>query len=131
MSNKGCQQLQSTASEYLVRHRSILDVMSKFQDSSAHINRSIVKAVTTCGCLEIDASKQSIPDNITLSEISNYVQTHLKGTLCPNCVEVLENELGAALFYLAGICNLLGLNMDSIISKENERLETLGVYSLM
>ncbi|MBE0446537.1 MAG: DUF1573 domain-containing protein [Actinobacteria bacterium] len=130
MSDKNCQQFQNTVSECLVRHRSILDVMSKLQESSAHVNRAIVKSITTCGCLRVDATKQPIPAYATLPEMIDYVQTHLEGSLCPNCLEDLENELGNTLFYLAGLCNILGLRMDRIICRENDRLETLGVFNL-
>jgi len=130
MSDKNCEQFQNAVSEYLIRHRSILDVMSKLQESSADINRAIVKSVTTCGCLKIDATRQSIPDNATLPEMSNYMQTHLGGSLCPGCLESIENELGDTLFYLAGLCTLLNLSLDKIVCKENNRLETLGLYNL-
>lgn len=130
MSDKGCQQFQSAVSECLVHHRSILDVMSKLQDSSAHINRAIVKSVTCCGCLEIDASKQPIPPDATLPQVVDYVKTHINGSLCPDCLESLESELGNTLFYLAGLCTLLGLEMEKIIYKENDRIETLGLYNL-
>lgn len=130
MDDKNYRQFQNTVSEYLVHHRSILDVMAKLQESSAHVNRTIAKSVTNCGCLKIDAAKQSIPAYATLPEMIDYVQTHLEGSLCPNCRENLENELGNTLFYLAGLCTLLGLKMDKIICKENDRLETLGVYNL-
>lgn len=130
MSDRNCQQFQNAVSEHLVRHRSILDVMSKLQDSSAHISRAIVKSVTICGCLKIDASKQFIPGHITLPEMANYMKTHLAGSLCPNCEEVLENELGNTLFYLAGLCALLGMDLDKIICKENDRINMLGLYNL-
>jgi hypothetical protein len=130
MTMSHCNQFQSTVSEHLVRYRSVLDVMSKLQESSAHVNRAIVNSVTSCGCLKIDASKQPIPDNITLVELAHYMRTHIDGSLCPGCLEALEEELGHTLFYLAGICSILGLDLDGIISKENEKLDTLGVYSL-
>jgi len=81
-----CRDFQQTVSDYLVRHRSILDVMSKFQEACAHVNRAIVKTVTNCGCLQIEAAKQPIPPNASLSEITEYVQSHIKGKLCPNCL---------------------------------------------
>ncbi len=125
-----CQEFQQTVSNHLVRHRSILDVMSKFQQASANVNRAIVKTVTDCGCLKIKAGKQPVPPNATLPEIAEYVETHLNGKLCPNCTEVLEAELGDTLFYLAAFCTLFGLNLEKIIAKENDRISTLGVYSL-
>ncbi|MDO8885981.1 hypothetical protein [Candidatus Oleimmundimicrobium sp.] len=130
MSDKICKEFQDTVSEYLIRHKSIIDVMSKLQEATAHVNRAISKAVTSCGCLKIKASKQPIPKDATLSEISEYVRTHLEGKLCPNCLEAIEAELGNTMFYLAATCTLLDLDLEKIITHENNRISTLGVYSL-
>lgn len=130
MASNTCNKFQSTVDEYLVRHRSILDVMSKLQESTARVSRAIVKSVTTCGCVEIDATKQPLPEDASLSEISEYVQTHLEGNICPSCQDVVEEELGKTLFYLAAVCALLNLNFEQVLAKENDRIATLGVYSL-
>lgn len=130
MESNTCSKFQSTVDEYLVRHRSILDVMSKLQESTARVSRAIVKSVTTCGCIEIDATKQPLPEDASLSEISEYVQTHLEGKICPNCMDVLEEELGKTLFYLAAVCALLDMDFEKVLARENDRIATLGVYSL-
>ena len=130
MSDKTCKEFQNTVSEYLIRHKSILDVMSKLQEATAHLNRAITKAVTSCGCLKIEASKQPIPKDASLSEMAEYVRTHLEGNLCPNCLETVEAELGNTMFYIAAICTLLGLDLEKIITQEDGRISTLGVYSL-
>ena len=125
-----CNDFQKTVSLHLIRHRSILDVMTKYQDSCARVNRALAKSVTSCGCLKIKAGKQALPADASLSEMSEYVKTHLEGHLCPNCSEVLEEEMGASLFFLAAICTLTGIDLHDIIKKENDRITTLGVYSL-
>jgi len=125
-----CNDFQKTVSLHLIRHRSILDVMTKYQDSCARVNRALAKAVTSCGCLKIQAEKQALPANASLGEMSEYVKTHLEGHLCPNCAEVIEEEMGASLFFLAAICTLTGIDLHDIIKKENDRIATLGVYSL-
>ena len=51
---------QYAVEDLLVRNKSILDEMSKIQDSNARINRTISKAVTHCGCIQINA-KTGIP----------------------------------------------------------------------
>ncbi|MDD5748623.1 MAG: DUF1573 domain-containing protein, partial [Actinomycetota bacterium] len=114
----------------LIRHRSVLDVMTKYQDACSRVNRALAKAVTECGCLKVKAEKQELPADASLSEMSEYVNTHLEGRLCSNCAEVLEEELGRSLFFLASICTLTGIDMDELIRKENERINTLGVYNL-
>lgn len=128
--DRACKEFQNTVSDYLIRHRSILDVMSKLQEATAHVNRAITKSVTSCGCLKIEASKQPIPKDAHLSEMSEYVRTHLEGKLCPNCLETVEAELGNAMFYLAATCSLMDLDLEKIITHENSRIATLGVYSL-
>ncbi len=130
MSSHECKEFQATVSDYLIRHRSILDVMSKLQDSTSHVNRAITKSVTSCGCLKIEAGKQPIPEGSTLMEMSEYFRTHLDGNLCPNCFDTVEAELGSLLFYLTAICTLLDMDLAKIIVHENSRIETLGPYSL-
>ncbi|TYP48155.1 DUF1573 domain-containing protein [Thermosediminibacter litoriperuensis] len=125
-----CNEFQAAVSQCLVRHKSIIDVLTKLQETTCRINRAIAKSVTVCGCLEVNAKKQQIPSNISLHDLSTYMDTHLKGNLCPNCREVLEQELGNHLFYLAALCNLLNLNLYDVFVEENEKLTTLGIYNL-
>src|SRR5690606_28924818 len=97
-----CDEFQDTVARCLVRHRSILDVISKFQEASARVNRAALKAVTSCGCVSIEARKAEIPPDITLGELHKYMDSHLKGEVCEHCREVLEDEVGKLFFYLAG-----------------------------
>ncbi len=121
---------QETVGEFLVRHRSILDVLSKLQESSARVNRAIAKAVTNCGCVEITAHRQEIPRDANFNRLKEFMDTHLNGNLCEGCREIVETELGQNLFYLAALCSLLELKMDDILAKERERVNALGPYSL-
>lgn len=124
-----CDEFQEAVAQYLVRHRSILDVISKFQESNARVNRAVVKAVTNCGCLEIDAQKQQFASR-DLTELLATVNTHLDGELCDECRGTIEAELGNHLFYLASLCNLLDLSLFDVLLKEHQRLETLGLFKL-
>lgn len=121
---------QETVEEYLLRHRSILDSTTKLQTASAQINRAIAKSVTQCGCLKIKAEKQRVPTKTTLKEAKNHLSTHLEGKLCDNCKEVISTEIGTTLFYITAVCVLLGLDLHDIIKQEQERISTLGVFSL-
>ena len=123
-------EFQYTVLELLVRNKSIIDSITKFQDSNARINRSIVKSVTQCGCIKIDAKKQEMPEDGEFEEIRNAMETHLKGKLCDNCRDQIEKDIGRNLFYLASICNTLDLNLYDIIIKEQERVKMLGHYNL-
>ncbi|NLW17578.1 MAG: DUF1573 domain-containing protein [Firmicutes bacterium] len=130
MKDGNCKAFQEAVDKYLIRHRSILDVLSKFQESSARANRAVAKAVTTCGCLSINACRQPTSATMSLEEFRQQVDNHLRGELCELCKEVLVNELGASLFYLAALCSLLGLELDEVLTQEAKRLNTLGVFNL-
>ena len=121
---------QKNVDQFLIQHRSILDVMTKYQESNARVNRAIAKAVTQCGCLKINAKKQIIPSNTKLTEIHKFMDNHLEGLLCDSCKEIIETEMGSSLFYVAAICSILNLDFDDIIKKEEERISTLGIYNL-
>jgi hypothetical protein len=124
------QGFQDQVDEYLIRHRSILDVLSKLDESTARISRAVAKAVTSCGCITIHASKQQFPPDVSLSDVRAYINTHLMGTLCEKCREAVESEIGSALFYTAGLCNLLDLDLAEIQNKEHGRIKTLGIFTL-
>jgi hypothetical protein len=121
---------QAQVDEYLIRHRSVLDVITKLQESTARVNRAIAKAVTTCGCISVTAVKQQFPNDVGLSEIRQYLQTHLNGKLCERCAEAVESEIGSELFYIAALCNLLDLDLETIRKKEHSRIKTLGIFNL-
>lgn len=121
---------QKSVDQFLIQHRSILDVITKYQESNARVNRAIVKAVTQCGCIKIKANKQIIPSNTKLMEIHKFMDNHIEGSLCENCKEIIETELGSNLFYSTAICNMLNLDFNKIIKKEKERISTLGIYNL-
>jgi hypothetical protein len=121
---------QYTVQELLVRNKSILDLITKFQGSNARINRSITKAVTQCGCIKINAEKQDFPENSSFEQVQNTLKTHVEGKLCDNCRDSVEKDIGSNLFYLASICNTLDLNLYDIIIKELERVKMLDKYNL-
>jgi len=123
-----CDGFQETVDELLVRHRSILDVVSKLQESDARITRAVAKAVTSCGCVRIEADKQRVPSEVNFRDLRSYMSTHLSGKLCEHCQEILDTEIGNHLFYLAGLCNLLDLNLYDVLIKEQNRLLTLGAF---
>jgi len=121
---------QQAVSECLVRHRSVLDVISKFQETGARVNRAVAKAVTSCGCVQVEASRQNIPANISYWEMKEHMATHVKGDMCEHCREVLEQEIGRNLFYLAALCDIFGLQLDQLVEDERKRITTLGVFNL-
>jgi hypothetical protein len=78
----------------------------------------------------VNAKKQQIPAQIKLHELKTYMDTHLKGGLCPDCREILQQEIGNHLFYLAALCNLLDLNLYDVLLNEHEKLSALGIYNM-
>ncbi|MDD5017331.1 MAG: DUF1573 domain-containing protein [Eubacteriales bacterium] len=121
---------QNVVNDLLMRNRSILDIISKIQTSAGRVNRAVVKSVTHCGCVEIDGKKQTFPGEASIENLQELLSTQLKGKLCPECRDAIEKEIGGALFYLAALCNTLGISLYDVILKEKEALSTLGSYSL-
>ena len=125
-------EFQEAVQQGLIRHRSVLDVVSKFQEASIRVSRALVKSVTACGCVRIHAQKNELPHsgNLSLQELHDYMDDHLEGELCANCREVVEEECGRLLFYVAALANVLDLNIYDILIKENKKLAALGLYHL-
>ena len=122
---------QNCVSESLLRHKSILDIITKLDESQARVNRALIKSFTNCGCIEINGKKQCIPDETqTIEELNNCLKSHLNGELCDNCRDIISTELGNHLFYIASLCNALDLNLYDILINEYDKLNTLGKYRL-
>jgi len=125
-----CDSLQKKVSDVLVRHKSILDIITKLEESNSRINRAVVKSVTSCGCISINATKQMY-NKETLEEVKSILQNHVEGQLCESCREKIEEEIGNYMFYVSSLCNTLDLNLHNIITKQLRELNTLGIYSLL
>lgn len=121
---------QKTVDSMLIQHQSILDILSKGHEASARVNRAVVKAVTICGCIAVDAHKNTIPQDATLADLKFILNSNIKGQLCTNCREVVESEVGKQLFYITALANTLDLSLNDIIRKETEKLNTLTIYNL-
>lgn len=130
MADSGYELFQETVGEYLIRHRSVLDVLSKLHESGARVNRAVAKSVTSCGCLAVNAHRQDAPREVEFSRLRDYMNSHLDGTMCENCREVLEAEVGRTMFYLAALCSLTGLNLNDVMEKERRRVSALGPFNL-
>lgn len=119
------EEFQDTVADLHIWNKSILDIMTKLQISSAKINRTAAKAVTSCGCVEIDGRKSTV----TFEKKKEASQ--ITGVLCEDCRAGMEKEIGENLYYIVSLCNALNLNLDKIITKELERVKALGKYNLM
>ncbi|OWZ84515.1 DUF1573 domain-containing protein [Natranaerobius trueperi] len=128
-----CQELQKKVSGLLLRHKSVLDSVTKFQESTARVNRAAVKSATNCGCIQINAKKQTIPEKVSESSIEDYhdfLSTHMQGELCENCKEVVVREIGNHFFYLAALANSLDISLEEALEKETDKIDTLGFFNL-
>lgn len=124
-----CNEFQKEVSDVLIRHKSILDVMTKLEEYNSRINRAVAKSVTSCGCISINAKKQDYSKESFENNLET-VENHLKGEICPSCKDILEKEMGSYMFYLAAMCNTLDLNLDDVLEKEHKTIKTLGIFSL-
>ena len=123
-------EFQKTVDQYLIRHKSILDILSKSHHANSKVNRAVTKAITQCGCLEVHSNKKKISEDTSLPELTTCFESHLKGEVCESCREMIEEEMGRQFFYLAALCNTLGLSMDEIIQKENEKVLAFRYFNL-
>ncbi len=116
---------QDTVAKLHIWNKSILDILSKLNMAGSKVSRATVKSVTNCGCIEIDGKKSFVDFE------KNTGGSQIKGVLCEDCKSNLEKEIGENIYYLISLCNAMNLNVDKIISKELERVKTLGKYNLM
>lgn len=122
---------QNCVSDSLIRHKSILDSLTKYTESSAKVNRSIAKAVTNCGCININAKKQYVlSEEDSIENLNNRIKSHISGKLCDNCREIIEKEIGNNLFYLTSLCNNLDISLYDVLIEEYNNINTLGKFSL-
>ncbi|KJS22801.1 MAG: hypothetical protein VR72_04590 [Clostridiaceae bacterium BRH_c20a] len=130
MKDSICKDFQQTVAEYLIRHQSILDILSKTQETNARVNRSVTKAVTQCGCVDINGKKSPLTEDASFESMKSLLSSQLTGELCEHCKGVIEQEIGKNLFYLAGLCNALGLSFEEVLDKEHRKVKTLRMFNL-
>ena len=122
-------EFQNKVSKLIVRNSNILDILTKCEITCGKLCRSVVKSATGCGCTSICGEKtlSAFSDS---ENFSSRDRSGIEGKLCSACKSRIEDEVGEMLFYIAGMCNALGLDMDKIMKKEIKNVETLGKYSL-
>lgn len=123
-------EFQDNVSQALIRHKSILDLITKLQESCSRVNRAIVKSASDCGCVQIHGKVQELPVDISYDEIHGFLTNHMTGTLCDVCNEKIIEELGNHVFYVTALCDSLGLNLDDIFHVQSNHLKALGKFSL-
>ncbi len=127
---------QTFVDSVLIRNKSIIDQTTKLQDSCARLCRSISKAATSCGCVNINAHKQPYlcmddkEAEDAFDDLTKLVETHIEGELCPKCRDEVERQMGRVLFYLTVIANSFDLSVSDVIDKEKFNTGLLGKFSL-
>ncbi|WP_123042156.1 DUF1573 domain-containing protein [Cohnella candidum] len=129
MSAPTLHEFQQQVSELLLRHRSLLDVVTKFSQAGASVNRAVAKSITECGCIELNARNQGFTEQMALDQALRQSKSHMNGELCENCRDAIRGEMGKNLFYLSALCNLLDINMEDVVTKEAEKCSTLGIFN--
>lgn len=126
-----CDEFQNTVGDLLIRHHSVVDVLSKLSESACRVNRAVIKSVTDCGCVSIQAEKIEIPNHLeSVAELRACLDNHLRGDLCPHCDEVIMGELGKLLFYTAALCNILDINLYDVFITEHKKSQALGYFNM-
>lgn len=123
-------QFQNTVDEVLVRNASVLDIVTKLEASNARVNRSVIKSITSCGCMSLNAQKAEIPEGSEFYDLKKQNSNQLSGELCATCREKVEQEIGSHLFYLTALCNQLDINLYDVMLQEYKRIKALGPFSL-
>lgn len=130
MPKLNCDEFQQTVSNFLLRHQSILDILSKSTESSAKVSRAVTKSVTSCGCMKIHAEKKAIPSDACLNDLKDLLTTNIEGNLCENCKDIIINEIGKNIFYLTALCNTLDISLQDVLENENNKVKTLGKFNM-
>jgi len=122
-------EFQGQVSELLLRHRSLLDVVTKYSQSNASVNRAVAKSITECGCIELNAKNQGFSEEMKLDQANRQSKSHMEGRLCEQCREVIRSEMGKNLFYMSALCNLLEISLQDVVSEEADKCSTLGWFN--
>jgi hypothetical protein len=125
-----CDDFQASVSSHLVQNKSILDAITKLNEASMRVQRVITRAVTQCGCIRIDATRQRVPEVASLEELGRVLDSHVRGELCSDCREVVETEVGNSLCYVAAVCELVGVSMYDCLIGVDKRIRALGMFHL-
>jgi len=107
---------QTAVEATLSRNTRLLDTLTKYQTASARLSRAVVKAATQCGCISL-ATDPEDPRGFT-------------GSLCKSCREVIDNEMGDALYYMAALAGSLDTSLMDVLLKEKQHLQMMGRFSL-
>lgn len=120
---------QNMVDNTITRNRNLLDILTKSQDSNARVNRTVAKVITHCGCMHPESSQHPTAD-VPPYLLYGSFDEQLSGRLCEKCRSRIEQALGDHLFFLAALCNALGITLTDALEKEKDQLSALGRFHL-
>jgi hypothetical protein len=56
--------------------------------------------------------------------------SHVDGTICANCRDIIMTELGKQIFYIAALSNTLNISLSEVITNEENKHSTLTIFNL-
>lgn len=130
MTTPNLNDFQEQVANLLLRHRSLLDIVSKCDQANSSVHRAVTKAITECGCIEVNGKKQPYTENMTVDQAHTILDTHVTGDLCDTCTEVISEQLGKNMFYIASLCNVLNINLQEVVEDESKKCATLGIFKM-
>lgn len=125
------EELQLKADKYLVINPEILQILTQLDQSSIKLHQAILQSSTNCGCTHLSTSKIATPSEASWQELKAIATGDEVSEICPECLANIKKKLGSMLFYLASLCNALGLDLNDAIDLENKQLDILGYFMLM
>lgn len=132
LNNTITEEFQCTVRENDFFNKNILEQLAKLQEVSAKLNKTIIRACTHCGCIEINANNKlySYDDDINFDMIKLLDPHHISGDLCEDCKDLIEKNIGSCLYYLACISNSFDLNLNEVLLKEMNKINILGKFNI-
>jgi hypothetical protein len=132
LNNTITEEFQCTVKENDYFNKNILEQLAKLQEVSAKLNKTVIRACTYCGCIEINANNKlySYDGDINLDMIKLLDPHHISGDLCEDCKDLIEKNIGSCLYYLACISNSFDLKLNEVLLKEMNKINILGKFNI-
>jgi hypothetical protein len=121
---------QNLVSEVLLRHSSLLDIITKLEQSVANTNRAAIKTITDCGCVSLNRISKEDNDSENYDSFYKFKIQDIEGNICEKCRDKIEEEYGNTFFYLTALANKLDINIYDVLLKEFNNMKTLGKFRL-
>jgi hypothetical protein len=95
-----CDEFQNVWVDLLIRHRSVLDILSKLSEANSRVTRAVTKAITTVAASLFKLKRPRSRSMLILLRNWASIWTITCAGVCPNCEEVVISENGQAVVLL-------------------------------